>query len=214
VIPSPAMSQRKHGAVGDAEFGGKIDLSLAAAPAREGVERLRVCDLGSPAFFTGSHKPKANGMGAVFSTGGQFEVAWPVVGFDAVDVVDLVPRRDGTNERIKDESVREATTLRPVQPELMVEVALQILRSHDLAATPETSPRFVDDLAIHGTDSPGVGDFVRIGSLSDGKPAFFGGKFCVSHREPPTRVPVVRLGWDVDASRRAAFIFAQNEVQV
>lgn len=152
------------------------------------------------------YKAKAVGVPNVLGAGHVLKVGWTIVPLVSVAVVDLGSSRAGSNECRHDEVVDRAVQPRPVN----VQDNADVSEARDPWA--KKSARVVPTHRSLTPDAARVRHGVNAFVPNNGEPAF-GGKFCVSHREPPTRVPVVRLGWDVDASRRAAFIFAQNEVQ-
>lgn len=156
-----------------------------------------------------------DGVRDVLLLGDDPKILLSVIRPHEVDVVYLPIRRDVTEECLCDEPVHvEHGTVAAVPSEFNARVSIAKERLQHRRGDGLRSAIPSHDDVTEASYLSGTRDFVSPGLAGQRLPLSADRSFCgivrVSHREPPCRVPVVRLGWDVDASRRAA-LHSTNE---
>lgn len=177
-------------------------------------DKLRPDDALAPCVPAGT-----DGVPDVVNMADDLKVGDAVVRGVEVDMVDLFASGHLPDECLGDHAVdyMGRTDLLPVKADGRVDVAHPVrigVDSEDLPATRLQDATLEDDNAVLGANPAKARDGVRPLGADNGAPSFSGeffwGKVLSSHREPPVRVPVVRLGVGGATPRRAASIVSKS----
>jgi hypothetical protein len=200
VLPSPAMHGAPYGYWMNTQASGYFALAARGKQCADGAHRL-VRQLRSVVSLSLAwmDKPELRRFFLLCARREKAKIPGTVVCLDAVFVVNLKPGRSSPNEGSGDKLMNRNAFL----PSGSRQNHGWVASIKSRAQRPPSS--LTADTGTLSPHSPQVRHGVSLGKLRDrDRSPFLGGSLFVSHREPPSGVPVVRLGLDVLASGRAA----------